>query len=1234
MTANKTMTTGSAAGSRLRAILETVVDGIITIDSSGHIQTANPAALRLFGYAAEELVGQNVKILMPEPYADEHDGYLRNYLTTGMRKIIGIGREVTGKRKDGSTFPMELAVSEMEVDGQRMFTGIVRDISERKKVEAEIQAREERIQVLIDTMVDGVIVIDKQGAIQTFNPAAESLFGYLSDEVRGKNIKMLMPEPYRGAHDGYLKNYLDTGERKIIGIGREVIGQRKDGSTFPMDLAVSEMEIDGQRMFTGIVRDISERKAAEAAIAEKSHALEIAAAYERTLSQAMALFKSSLDVADISKLVLDLLAEAHGFNVSAVYLFDEWQGVLDCVASHGLPEDFSRQLAPGSGLVGQVAAEAKQIVLTAAEDMPFKIDTGLFSIVPDTVVLTPIIYAERVMGVMVLASTQRMGDDELGFIDRLADQLGISLNNLNQYTELKALSEQLKLRGHEISKKNAQLEQANRLKTEFLANMSHELRTPLNAIIGFSEVLKDQLLGELNEEQLDYVKEVFDSANHLLSLINDILDLSKIEAGKMELYLEPVEIPDLLNNALSIVKEKAHSHHIALQLDVSDEVGTLQADGRKLKQIVFNLLSNAVKFTPDGGRVSIETSKVDDMLRVKVTDTGIGIPQDQIGRLFQAFEQLDGSLSRQYEGTGLGLVMVKRLVELHGGEVHVTSTEGQGSCFQFTIPYRKVDEDKPADRTPVETAPAAPPAAAATPLLASVSEPRMMQPEVLIVEDNDQAADLMALQLGSAGYTIQRARGGAEALNMMKAQQPDLVVMDIMLPDIDGWEVMRRMKQDPQLESIHVVVVSIVADEKKGFALGAVDVLEKPLHKQALVDAIGRFLPAGSDSTARILVVDDEEKAVQFMCSQLQSCGYEAIGAYGGQEAIDIVRSEHPDLIILDLMMPEVTGFDVVTTLRADDTTRDIPVIILTAKVLTEDDRQMLNERVVQVVSKREFDSEAFIASVQQAMPHLPAPSRLPLAQDNAPMILVVDDNQKQAELLQLYLEDAGFRVKLAGNGREALALMQEEMPALITLDLLMPEMDGFAFLEAKAGKPEYAHIPVMVLSAVADQMEGSPLAADAVLNKPIRRSALLPLIDSLLPASAKKDSQRSKILLVDDDPKAIKVVSSYLPDDQYEVISAFGGADGIELAKAELPDLVVLDLMMPEVSGFEVLTALKQDDKTRVIPVIILTAKLLSHEERQQLQNQVAAIAEKGKASRELLTSEIERILRRYQGL
>ena len=270
---NKTDRDHTDAAEQLRSVVNNVVDGIITIDQHATITTFNPAAERIFGYAAAEVIGQNVKKLMPEPFHGEHDRYVADYVHTGQAKIIGIGREVVGKRKDGSTFPMDLAVSHFRLGKERYFTGIVRDITERKRAEAELREAEERMRSVVNHVIDGIITIDEAGTVASFNPAAERIFGYRSAEVVGRNVKMLMPEPYHGEHDGYLANYLGTGQAKIIGIGREVTGRRQDGSTFPMDLAVSAFRLGERRYFTGIVRDITERKRAEAELRETAEEL-------------------------------------------------------------------------------------------------------------------------------------------------------------------------------------------------------------------------------------------------------------------------------------------------------------------------------------------------------------------------------------------------------------------------------------------------------------------------------------------------------------------------------------------------------------------------------------------------------------------------------------------------------------------------------------------------------------------------------------------------------------------------------------------------------------------------------------------------------------------------------------------------------------------------------------------------------------------------------------------------
>ncbi len=546
-------------------------------------------------------------------------------------------------------------------------------------------------------------------------------------------------------------------------------------------------------------------------------------------------------------------------------------------------------------------------------------------------------------------------------------------------TARKRVEEERKHFEYMLQQKNQELEAASRLKSEFLANMSHELRTPLNAIMGFSEVLKDGLMGEMTHQQRGLIGSIFSSGQHLLALINDILDLSKVEAGKMTLDLEPMAVSPLLMNSLSIIKEKAASHSIGLRLDAADDLGSLQADTRKVKQIVYNLLSNAVKFTGDNGRITLHASMVaradvgrpacdwprrsfpladsefTSFLKVSVTDTGIGISPENLNALFKPFSQIDGGLARKFEGTGLGLAMVKLLAELHDGVVGVESAVGEGSCFTVWLPMRAVGAET---SVPVK--------ASMPSQLDAVAGP----PTALVVEDDFKSAELIRLQLEAEGFTVVHA-ASAEAAIVLAVQQPlSLITLDIMLPNMDGWEFLGRIKQVPSLMRIPVVIISIVADRHRGFALGAAAIMQKPMSRQELSEALVALglLPLTHGKTLRVLVVDDDPNAVELVALRVQDLAGTVLRAAGGREAIATAQRELPDLIVLDLMMPEVSGFDVVQALNGHLDTARIPIMIVTAKTITSEDRAKLNGFVTTIMEKNEFGHDRFAAEVRRAM--------------------------------------------------------------------------------------------------------------------------------------------------------------------------------------------------------------------------------------------------------------------------
>jgi signal transduction histidine kinase/DNA-binding response OmpR family regulator len=484
------------------------------------------------------------------------------------------------------------------------------------------------------------------------------------------------------------------------------------------------------------------------------------------------------------------------------------------------------------------------------------------------------------------------------------------------------------------------LRSASQAKSDFLASMSHELRTPLSAILGFSDLMRQGEAENGNVQvPVEWVEHIHRGGEHLLALINDVLDLSKVEAGRVELRREPIDLASAINELLEGVRPLADRKQLRLVADVPPI--SISADRGRFRQVLYNLLSNAIKFTPTGGEVRVEVRDGLDEVHITVADTGVGIAREDQARVFDEFRQV-GSLSAREGGTGLGLALARRLVEAHGGRLELSSVVGEGSRFTVSIPnVVVVGGMNEAVALAVETMTPSPMAADGG-------------LDVLIIEDDPSALRLLREYLEPIGYTIRVAPDGERGLAMARERLPAAIILDILLPAIDGWEVLRRLKGDPSLRDIPVIVVTVVDEREVGLALGAIDYLVKPIQRSALVGCLERIIPVsrGLGRRQRILAVDDEPAALAFIAATLEGDRYEVIRASGGHEGVERARQGGIDLIVCDLVMPDLDGFSVIAALRADPATAEIPIVICTAHELTDEDRARLRGHVLAIVTK------------------------------------------------------------------------------------------------------------------------------------------------------------------------------------------------------------------------------------------------------------------------------------------
>ena len=645
---------------------------------------------------------------------------------------------------------------------------------------------------------------------------------------------------------------------------------------------------------------------------------------------------SSLNLMEVLTTIILQAVIMSGTDGGSIYEFDEDAKEFRIRTACGTsPEviDALRHTRIGldDSFLGKAATRGHSMGLPDLRDAP--LDPHLSVLAEGgwrSLVAVPMLRDGRIVGALVVRrhTPGHIPDEICDLLESFASQSALALINAQLFRRLE--------------RQSAALEVASRHKSEFLASMSHELRTPLNAIIGFSEVLLERMFGELNERQDEYLRDIWSSGKHLLELLNDILDLSKIEAGQMALNRSEFAVRKSLEYCLSLVRERALKQRVLLNLQVDPEVGVLDADRLRFRQVVLNLLSNAVKFTPDGGRVDVRASIRGQDLVVTVADTGLGVAAEDHERIFDSFQQ-GTRPAGQAEGTGLGLTLTKRIVELHGGTIWVESEVGQGSRFGFTLP---AGPEEPV----LTTVPLAGTESGLT------AEPSTGPgPTVVVVEDDRRSFDLLRAYLEAAGVRVVGARDGVEGLDTVRRLSPAGVVLDILLPGIDGWEVLAQLKADPRTAPIPVIVVSMLDERGRGFALGAAEYLVKPVGKEQLLAAVYRAA-AMPERKHTVVAIDDDPLAIELVRANLEPEGWTVLGAPTGHEGLALIRDRQPAVVLLDLLMPGMDGFEVVEALRAEPGTKTVPVVILTSKSMTRQDKERLQGRITYVARKTEFD--------------------------------------------------------------------------------------------------------------------------------------------------------------------------------------------------------------------------------------------------------------------------------------
>jgi PAS domain S-box-containing protein len=955
------------------ALFDSASLGIIALEPDGRIALANPLLEAMFGYAPGELRGQPLELLVPEDLRTVHAAHHDAFLAAPRMRPMGGGQAILGRRKNGQSFPIEASLSYIDLGGRIIPVAFVADITERKQLEqerdrlllqeraarAEAEAAQRRQAFLVAASRLLASSLDYETTLMNLTQTAVPVLGdccivdlLVESQVQCVDVAHVVPEkealmreirrcyPLTLDTPNSLATVLRTGQPILLAeITEEMLVRAaadethlrmyheigmKSALIVPLSLrervlgALTLIISESERRYDGDDIALAQGLALLAAQAiENAQLVRTAQEARRHTEEALALLDTLVQSAPIGFAFLD-----HDLRYR---LMNAHLAALD-----GLPPEAH---------LGRTVQEMIPEIAPQIEPLLRRVlDTGEPILDVEFSEQVPAAPGQIRHWLWRYYPVRMRGDEILGVGATVLDITALKQAEQALVAERALLAQRVTERTADLSAANAKLAHAARLKDEFLASMSHELRTPLNAVLGLSEALREEAYGPISDRQDRPLQMIAEKGRHLLDLINDILDLAKIGTGKMDLELEYVAVESICQASLRMVLQAAQKKQIAIQMLIDPQATHVLADARRLIQILVNLLTNAVKFTGAGGTIGLEVGCDADqaMLRFTVWDTGIGIPAEQLDRLFQPFVQLDSRLARQYEGTGLGLALVSRMTEMHGGSVAVSSAIGVGSRFSIALPWTAALAER---SRPVRSPEAAP-------LHTAIRR-------ALIIEDSPMATGQLARYLAELDILTETLLLGTNAVARAREAKPDLILLDILLPDTSSWEVLEQLKADPATCTIPVVIISVVDEPSRGHALGAARYLVKPCTRCDLQNALTHLSEKHMPTLIErangqpgkpppILLAEDNESNILTVTDYLAMLGYQVIVARNGTETIARAREVRPALILMNIQMPEMDGLEVTRQIRADGELAAVPIIAMTALTMPGDREKCL----------------------------------------------------------------------------------------------------------------------------------------------------------------------------------------------------------------------------------------------------------------------------------------------------